>query len=121
MADDPDSFGPDLFGGGLGRLVKQVKDLQGKVQEAAQRAQAIEAEGAAAAGLVTARANSRGEVVALTIEPELLARGDAGLLADLIRGAVNGALRAAGEKAKEEMSGVAGGLDLGALLRGGQE
>jgi len=57
---------------------------------------------------VTAKANGRLELVAVRIDPKLLADGDAELLEDLVAAAVNQALSKARESAARSISSLAG-------------
>jgi len=63
-------------------------------------------------GMVTAVVNGRHELVALTIERDVVDPGDIEMLQDLIVAAVNEGVRKAQEMAQEEMGRVTGGLNL---------
>jgi nucleoid-associated protein EbfC len=73
-------------------------------------------------GLVRCAANGKGEILALTIDPSLLAGGqpgDAKMIEDLTVGAVNLALQRARELAQSELARATGGLPLPPGLFGG--
>ncbi len=89
----------------------------GKLREAFDKAfeslGQVEAEGSAGGGTVTARVNGRLEVVAVRIDPSLLAEPDAELLEDLIVAAVNAGLVKAREAAAGSLTNLTGGLPMG--------
>ena len=70
----------------LGNLADLMRNA-GKVREAMEKATGalgqLQVEGTAGGGAVSARANGRMELLAVRIDPKLLAEGDAELLEDL--------------------------------------
>jgi DNA-binding YbaB/EbfC family protein len=75
----------------------------------------VHVEGTAGGGVVTAKVNGRLEVVAVRIDPKLLADGDTELLEDLVTAAVNQGLTKAREAAAKSISALAGGLPIPGL------
>jgi DNA-binding protein YbaB len=65
--------------------------------------------------MVTVTATGSGEIKAITIAPEAIDPDDPELLADMILGAVNEALRSANDLAQSRLGGMAGGLGLPGL------
>lgn len=104
--------------GNLGNLADLMRNA-GKIRESIERATEelgrIEVEGEAGGGMVTAKANGRLEVLAVRINPKLLADGDAELLEDLVVAAVNQALVRARESAAQSMQSAAGNLSIPGL------
>ena len=99
--------------GDFSKLMQQAQEMQQKVAEAQERIAAIEAEGSAGAGMVTARATAEGEVRALTVDPALLDGSyEKAVLEDLIVAAVNDASRRAREQGRAEMAKITEGLPL---------
>ena len=66
-------------------------------------------------GVVEAKVNGKKEVLSVTIKPEAVDPEDVEMLQDLVVSAVNEALRQADEAMEKGMSGVTGGLNLGAV------
>ena len=72
-------------------------------------------EGTSGGGVVTAKANGRLELLAIRIDPKLLADGDVEILEDLVTAAANQALTKAREAAAQSMASLAGGLPIPGL------
>jgi DNA-binding YbaB/EbfC family protein len=101
-------FNPKL----LADVMKQAQSLQeqlAKVREALGR-RTVEA--SVGGGMVTVVVNGHQEVVAIRIEPEILAGADPTVLQELIQSAVNEGLRQSRAMAADAMKEVAGGLPL---------
>lgn len=102
------SFNPDLL-----RQAQSVqKNLVRLREELKERVVDAEAGG----GLVTAFTNGNGELVKLTIKPEIVDPDDIGMLEDLIVAAVTKSQEAANEMQQAEMAKVTGGLSLPGLF-----
>jgi hypothetical protein len=69
----------------------------------------IEIEGQAGGGMVTVTVNGHKELVALTIDPEILTE-DKEMIEDMILAAVNQGLQNAGKVAEEKMNSITGGM-----------
>jgi DNA-binding YbaB/EbfC family protein len=91
------------------RNLPKMREEMSKLQERLGR---LTAEGAAGGGMVTAKVNGQMEVLSCTLSDEALRGGDKELLEDLIRSAVNDALRKVRQQIAEESSKLAGGLGL---------
>jgi DNA-binding YbaB/EbfC family protein len=94
------------------QMLKQAGELQARMQALQDRLAALEVMGQAGEGLVEVTATGKGEVLRVRIAPELLAQGDAGMLEDLVRVAVNDARAKADAEAKARLSEITGGLPL---------
>ena len=84
-------------------MLGKMKEVQSKLKEAQDNLQHITASGESGGGMVTAKVNGKKELVDLTVDPELLKADESDMLKDLLIAAVNKALSAVDEKAKEEM------------------
>jgi DNA-binding YbaB/EbfC family protein len=88
----------------LTKLMEQAqrlqRDLQGRQEELAR----LEVQGQAGAGLVTATANGRGEILRVHIDPKVFSDPD--LLEDLLVAALNEALRRAQEMQQSQMQSL---------------
>ena len=97
----------------LGSLLAQAREVQKRIADVQRELARRTAEASAGAGLVTAVASGDLRIREVRIDPELLARGDAQMIQDLVVSAVNAALEAARRLAEEELQRVAGGLPPG--------
>ena len=93
----------------LGGLQQQLKSMQAEAERA-------EVEGAAGGGKVTVRMNGTQEVLAVRIDPSVLA--DAELTEDLVRAATNDAVRRSRESVQGQMRELAERMGLPPQLLG---
>jgi DNA-binding YbaB/EbfC family protein len=96
-------------------LMRQAREMGGKVQEMNQRLKAERVSASVAAGMVEVEANGLGEILRLKIAPELLQRGELEMLEDLIPAAVNEVVAKAKARHLDAMQGLAQGVDLPGL------
>jgi len=96
--------------GNLGDLMRNAGKVRETIEKTAEALGQVQAEGTAGGGAVTARVNGRLEVLAVRIDPKLLADGDVELLEDLIAAAVNQGLNRAKEAASRSVQTMAGGM-----------
>lgn len=94
------------------KMMKQAKDLQGKMAEMQEQIGAIEIEGSAGAGLVTVTMSGKGEMRGLKIDPSLFKEDDVEILEDLIIAAVNDAKAKTEAALQEKTQELMGGLGL---------
>jgi len=94
----------------LGALMKQAQKLQGDVAKAQEELAAMECEGAAGGGLVTATVSGRFELVRVKIDRSVVDPNDVGMLEDLVTAAVNAAAAKVRDTSKERMGQLMGGL-----------
>lgn len=93
-------------------IMRQAQEMQAKIAQAQEKAEAVEADGVAGAGLVKMTLKGKGEMVSLEIDPSLMS-DDAEILEDLIKAAHNEArrsLEAASEAAMKEATAGLGGM-----------
>lgn len=109
-----------MFGqlGNIADLMRNAGKLRESVAKATEALGQLQVEGSSGGGAVAAKVNGRMEMVALRIDPKLLADGDAELLEDLVMSAVNAAMAKARDAAAQSLASVAGGLPMG-LFPGG--
>lgn len=96
----------------LGAWMRRAQEVQGKLAEIQRELARRTVQGSAGAGLVTATVSGELRVLAVEIDPKLLAEGDRALLQDLTAAAVNAALQNAQRLVQEEMQRAAGSLAL---------
>ena len=96
------------FPGNLQELMQQAQQMQQKMSEAQAELEQHTVDASAGGGMVTATANGAGQIVAISIEKEVINPDDAEMLQDLVRAAVNESLRKSREMAQEQMAQSAG-------------
>ena len=96
----------------MNNIMKQAADLQKKLKAQQEELGAKEFEASSGGGMVSAKVNGRGELLALTLDKEVVNPQDVDMLQDLIVAAVNQALARVQEAQQEEMSSMMGGLGL---------
>ena len=93
----------------LQRLMSQAKQqyesLQKKMQETV-------VEASAGGGSVRVRMNGQKQLLAITIEPEVVKSGDVEMLQDLVLAAVNEAARQVEDAMKSTVGGMLGGMSM---------
>jgi DNA-binding YbaB/EbfC family protein len=101
--------------GQLGQLASLMKNLP-KIREEMEKLQGaiskITADGDAGGGMVKAKVNGHMEVVRCEISDELMKLNDREMLEDLVRAAINQAIKKARQNVTEHTSKMATGLGL---------
>ncbi len=103
--------------GDMAKMMKQAQKMQSEMAGVQERMAEIEVEGEAGAGMVTARANAKGELKGLSIDPSLFNPDDREVVEDLILAAVKDAQAKAAEAAQAEMAKVTEGMGLPADMK----
>ena len=96
----------------LGSMLQQAKEMGTKMQSIQAELKEKRVTGIAGGGLVEVEANGASEVIAVRLDPELVAKGDREMLEDLLPAAFNDAHAKAAALHAEAMQQAAGGLDL---------
>jgi len=96
-------------------LMGPIKVLQEKMEKVEEELEQRTVEGSAGGGMVTVVVNGKLEIVDLKIDPQVVNLEDVSMLEDLIIAAVNDALRRAQKIMAEELSKLAGGLNIPGL------
>ncbi|HVA51340.1 MAG TPA: YbaB/EbfC family nucleoid-associated protein [Pirellulales bacterium] len=101
--------------GNLTSLIKQAKQLEGRLAGVGEELRTKRAIGVAGGGLVELEVNGLEEVLRCKIDPSLLSGGDTELLEDLVCAAANQAIVKAKQLHSDAMRNLAGGFGLPAL------
>ncbi len=96
----------------MGGLMRQAQEMQQKIAALQEEAGRIQVTATAGGGMVTATANGKQEITALTVDPSVVNPDDVDMLQDLILAAVAEAQRKSRERMAEEMQAVTGGLNI---------
>ena len=98
--------------GNLGQMLKQVQQMQAKMQEVQSELEKAEVEATSGGGMVKVVTNGKNEIVSITIDPEVVNKDDIEMLQDLIVAAVNQSREKVQEMQNEKMSTLTGGLNI---------
>lgn len=96
---------------GLGDLMKQAQQMQGKMQEAQEELLHMEVTGEAGAGMVKVIMNGRHDVKKVEIDPGLMSE-EREMLEDLLAAAVNDAVRRIEKHSQGNLAKMTAGLGL---------
>ncbi|MDD2560913.1 MAG: YbaB/EbfC family nucleoid-associated protein [Eubacteriales bacterium] len=108
--------GGNPFGGGnMQQLMRQAQKMQEQLAKTQEALDAKEYEASAGGGMVTCRVSGRRELLSLSIKPEAVDPDDVEMLEDMVKAAVNGALRQGEEAREAAMASMAPG-GMGGLL-----
>jgi len=96
-------------------MMRQVQQMQEQMMAAQAALAETTVEGSAGGGMVTAKATGTGDLVSITIAPEVVDPDDIEMLQDLVVAAVTEATRAAQALQSDSMGAATGGIDLSAF------
>lgn len=94
------------------KMLQQVQQMQGKLQQMQQELEARTVTATSGGGMVTVTADGKGQVRTVKIDPTVVNPSDVEMLEDLVLVAVGEAQKKAAELAQEEMQKLTGGLSL---------
>jgi len=101
-----------LGGGDLGALLKQAQKMQKDLERIRKELKSRVVEGTAGGDAIRVQANGAGDLVKVTVSPQVVNPTDVAMLEDLILVAVNQALKQARELSERETEKATGGLKL---------
>jgi DNA-binding YbaB/EbfC family protein len=96
----------------LQRMAQQMQQDMLRIQN---ELEALEVNGSAGGGVVTAKVTGKQELVSVTIDPSAVDASDVEMLQDLVVAAVNDALRQSRQVAESKMAAVTGGMKIPGL------
>lgn len=96
-------------------MMKKAKEMQAKLAKAQDEIKALDMVGVAGGGQVRVRVNGSHEVLSVTLKPDVVDPADVALLEDLVKVAVNDAIRQVQAAAEVKMQAVTGGLKIPGL------
>lgn len=100
------------MGMNMQQLMKQAQKMQREMQKAQEELAAAQVEGVSGGGMVKVTATGAQEIVAISIDPEIVDPEDVEMLEDLVLAAVKEALANAQALASEKMGRATGGMNL---------
>jgi DNA-binding YbaB/EbfC family protein len=99
----------------LATLVKQAQQVGSRIQQVNEELKTRRVIGKAGGGMVEAEVDGLGQVLRVTIDPDLIERKDRELIEDLVPSAINAAVMKSKELHAEVLRDLTGGLDLPGL------
>ena len=94
------------------KILQQVKDMQGRFDTIQKELESQTVTGAAGGGMVSVEADGKGTVRRIKLDPSIVKADDVEMLEDLIVVAVADAQKKAQAIQQEQMSQLAGGMQL---------
>ena len=98
------------------KLMEQAKGFQEKMAGIQEELAHKQVSSTVGGGMVSVTVNGRNEIIDLKIEPEVINPDDPQMLQDLVKAAVNDAMKKAAEMSKVEMAKLTGGLNIPGLF-----
>ena len=96
----------------MNEIMRQAQKMQQKMQKIQEELESREIAATVGGGMVEAKVNGKGQMLALRLEKEVVDPQDIDMLTDLIVAAVSEAQRQASEMMEREMSGITGGFKM---------
>ena len=96
-------------------MLKQIQALQAKMAQAQKALEETSIEASAGGGAVTVVMNARPELLSIAVKPEVIDPEDVDMLQDLILAAMNEALEKVRAGQMQQLTGLAGGLNIPGL------
>lgn len=93
-------------------MMKQVQEMQGRMQKAQEELASLAIEGQSGAGMVTVTLTGKGDMRSIRIDPSLLRPDEVEMLEDLILAANQDAKAKVEAAVAQKMKDVTGGLPL---------
>ncbi|MEX2172697.1 MAG: YbaB/EbfC family nucleoid-associated protein [Pirellulales bacterium] len=101
--------------GNIASIMKQAQEMGSKMQAIQEDLRTKRTTGAAGGGLVEVDMNGLADVLAVRIDPELVAKGDREMIEDLLPAAFNAAHQRAKQLHTEALQQISGGLNIPGL------
>ncbi len=94
------------------KILQQAQEMQGRLQSMQDELAQKTVSAAAGGGMVTVEADGRGQLRKIHIDPSVVNASDVEMLEDLVLVAVSEAQKKAAALAQDEMTKLAGGMQL---------
>ena len=108
----PKGFGGGMPGMNMNNLMKQAQKMQKQMAEMQEAMAEKTLEVSAGGGAVKVKINGEKQILDLQISPDAVDPDDVEMLQDLVRSAVNEAIRQMDEAVNSQMSQITGGMNL---------
>ena len=112
----PNPFGGMGNLGNMGNIMKQAQKMMEQAKKTEEELAATRVEGSSGGGMVKVSATGAGEVLEVTIDPEVVDPNDVEMLQDLVVTAVREAMEKATALRADRMKDLTGGLSIPGLF-----
>lgn len=102
--------------GGFNNIVRQAQQMQSKIGKVQEDMADKKIEASTGGGVVTAVVTGDQKLVEIKINPEVVDPEDVEVLEEMILGAVNQAMKLAGDMMNEEVEKITGGMSIPGLF-----
>ncbi len=102
--------------GGFNNIVRQAQQMQAKIGKVQEEMADKKIEASTGGGVVTAVVTGDQELLEIKIDPEVIDPDDVEMLEEMIVGAVNQAMKLAGDMMNEEIEKITGGMSIPGLF-----
>ncbi len=96
----------------MNEIMRQAQKMQQKMQKMQEELEGREVAATSGGGMVEAKVNGKGQLLALRLEKEIVDPNDIDMLTDLVVAAVSEAQRQAAEMMEKEMGSITGGFKM---------
>lgn len=102
--------------GGMNSIVRQAQKMQAQIAKVQEEIGKKKVEASTGGGVVTAVVNGNQELLEIKIDPAVVDPDDVEILEEMVIGAVNQAMKTAGDMMNTEVEKITGGLSIPGLL-----
>jgi DNA-binding YbaB/EbfC family protein len=102
--------------GGMGELLKQAQEMQGRIAKIQEELGQKTVEGSAGGGMVRVTVNGQFNLTAVKIETSVINAAEREMLEDLVLAAANDGMRKARDMVSTEMNKITGGFKIPGLM-----
>lgn len=100
----------------MNQLMKQAQQMQAKLSTLQKELETREFESSTGGGMVNVKVNGKQELVEITIDKEVVDPNDVEMLQELVKTAINQAMKESQDSVQNAMSKVTGGLSIPGLF-----
>lgn len=100
----------------MNQMMKQAQQMQSKMGALQKELETREIECSAGGGMIKIKINGKQEILEMSINPECVDPSDVEMLEELVKTAVNQAVKESNEMVSSAMSKVTGGLSIPGLF-----
>lgn len=97
-------------------MLKKAQEMHSKISQLQEAMAEKRVETSSGGGMVSVVMSGKQEILSIRIDPEVISKENVEMLQDLIRAAVNEAIRKSQEMVTEEMKKITGGLSIPGLF-----
>lgn len=101
---------------GMGQLMKQAQQMQQKMSTLQKELETRELETSSGGGMIKIKINGKQEILAVSINKECVDPSDVEMLEELVKTAVNQAVKESQDMVSKAMSKVTGGINFPGLF-----